>query len=84
MVSDMHFERKKPPTKRKKAAYTAVKTELDDIARELGALRLALWHAEYQRDYHKLSPNDLKARLDRTAARIATLCAHHLGDPDAL
>jgi predicted nucleic acid-binding Zn-ribbon protein len=81
MVRDMHFERKKPPTKRMKTAYTAIKTELDDIARDLGALRLALWHAEHQRDYHQLSPDDIKARLNRTAARIETLSAHHLSDP---
>ena len=84
MVRDMHFQRKKPPTKRKKTAYTAVKTELDGIACDIDALRLALWYAEHQRDYHKLSPDDLKARLVRVAARIETLSTHHLDDPNAL
>jgi hypothetical protein len=84
MVRDMHFERKKPPSKLKKTAYTAIKTELDSIAHDLDALRLALWYAEHQRDYHRLSPGDLKTQLSRINERIETLSAHQLGDPDAL
>ena len=73
MVGSMDFTRKKPPKKRKKAAYAAIKTELDDIAHNIDTLRLALWHAEYKRNYHKLSPDDIKTRLEQLSRRVNTV-----------
>lgn len=84
MVRDMHFQRKKPPKKRKKKAYAAVKAELDDVVRDINALRLALWYAEYKRDFHKLKPDEIKSQLGRINTRIEKISAHHLSDPDAL
>lgn len=84
MVSSMRFERKKPPRKRKKAAYAAVKTELDGIAQDINALRLALWYAEYKRDFHTLSPKEIKQRLAELSRRIDAVDKRHLSDPDSL
>ena len=84
MVAGMDFARKKPPKKCKKAAYAAIKTELDGIAHDIDALRLALWHAEYKRDYHKLSPDDIKTRLKQLNRRIDIILKQHLDDPGAL
>ena len=84
MIAGMDFSRKKPPKKQKKAAYAAIKTELDDIAHDIEALRLALWHAEYRRDYHKLSPDDIKTRLEELSRRIDAICRQHLRDPGAM
>ena len=84
MVAGMDFARKKPPKKRKKAAYAAIKTELDTIAHDIDALRLALWYAEYKRDYHKLSPDDIETRLKQLNHRIDIILKQHLDDPGAL
>ena len=84
MVNNMSFDRKKPPTKHKKTAYAAIKKELDDIAHDIDALRLALWYAEYKRDYHKLSPANIKKRLSVVNQHIDDAIRQHLGADDAL
>ncbi len=73
IINDMHFERKAPVSRARKAQYAALESGIADALKELNRLHLRLWHAVSQRDYHSLSPDEVIQALDDIQKHLSTL-----------
>jgi uncharacterized membrane protein YgaE (UPF0421/DUF939 family) len=73
ILSQMQFERRSPVSKQTKAQFAAMEAGLSDALKELSKLRLRVWHAVSQRDYHSLSLDEAKQKLDEVQRQISIL-----------
>ena len=73
IIGDMHFERKAPVSRARKAQYAALESGIADALKELNRLHLRLWHAVSQRDYHSLPPDEAIQSLDDIQKQLSAL-----------
>lgn len=73
MTKDMQFERRQPVPRAKKAAYDALRADINVIRKELNRLHLELWYASWHKDYNSL--RQVRERIDDMAKRLQALAA---------
>ncbi len=73
MLSNLNFDRKRPPSAAQKHAFAKLQKDVDETRLQLNKLHLQLWHAVSHHDYHSLSLEEARDTLDDITRQIEAI-----------